>query len=773
MTQISDRIGISTHFLPSTHGEDVYDAIRAVHEAGFKGFEIVPTLDQAQLGFPENHPNVGIDLFDATSDEITRLKEALSVFDWVTVHSPHLDWNLSSANRHLRRLTWDYYDKCLEFAAELGATAMTYHGGQPTPGFVRRPERLWDHDAAFAEHLMPQAKVLGIPVGYEAGSLAYLKYVADRVDGWGINLDIGHAYMAAGTDEGFFAYIDEFAGRIAEVHMNGVNHYWGRFMEHQPPHLNNTIDYQRTFERLKEIGYEGPIVCEIQGQDIAQVVRHCSEAKDVIVGIWQGSTRLSQRWHVGESATPSVETRAASIRRSRPNIVLIVADDMGYGDIGAFGGDMVQTPGLDALAMHGICLRQHYSGSPVCAPARAALLTGRYPHRTGAIDTLEGRGLDRLSLRETTLADVLSAGGYATGLVGKWHLGALDPRYHPRARGFLDFVGFRGGWSDYWQWRLDYNGRFHKADGRYLTDVFTEEAVQFIDRHRDDPFFLHVTYNAPHFPLQVPDEDANPFRETGRFTEGVSLIYGMNRRMDQGIQRILDALERHGLTEDTLILFTSDNGPQFGGEGDMNTDRYNGHFNGCKGNVYEGGIRVPAILRWPAGLDGGRQSGAFMHFTDWFATLLQVAEVAVPKRLDLDGHGRLEVLRGEPDDVDPRRFWQWNRYTPVPNCNAAMRDGPWKLVCREIPEAMWLTEADMETDRKLKYEPEGITDICRDPEPERDIPSAQPPLLFNLEEDPYEQNDLSEGHPDRVRSMQHELENWFEKVESERERLHE
>lgn len=132
----------------------------------------------------------------------------------------------------------------------------------------------------------------------------------------------------------------------------------------------------------------------------------------------------------------------------RPNVVFILADDMGYGDIRAFGNDLVETPNLDRLAAEGICLTQHYSGSPVCAPARAALLTGRYPHRTGAIDTFEGRGLDRLGLREITLGAHFKQAGYATGLFGKWHLGALDPRYHPNSRGFDEFAGFRGGWSD-------------------------------------------------------------------------------------------------------------------------------------------------------------------------------------------------------------------------------------------------------------------------------------------------------------------------------------
>ncbi len=453
---------------------------------------------------------------------------------------------------------------------------------------------------------------------------------------------------------------------------------------------------------------------------------------------------------------------------TRPNIVLIVADDMGYGDIGAFGGRGVQTPALDHLAGQGLCLTQHYSGSAVCAPARAALLTGRYPHRTGAIDTFEGRGLDRLARRETTLADVLKAFGYATGLVGKWHLGALDPRFHPNARGFDEFVGFRGGWSDYWQWRLDVNEATRRADGRYLTDVFTEEAVAFIDRHRSRPFFLHLTYNAPHFPYQVPDDEADPFRETGDVTEGVSRIYGMNRRMDRGVEQIMAKLDELGLTESTFVLFTSDNGPQFGGYGQMPTERFNGHFAGCKGNVYEGGIRVPAIVRWPAGTAPGVKSGAFVHFTDWFPTVLEMAGLALPKDLALDGHSVLDVLRDGQERQPPRRFWQWNRYTPVPNCNAAMRDGPWKLVYRELDEAMAVAESDVELDHRLKYEPESVDGITREPEPERSIPPPHPPQLFNLDDDPYEQDDLADAQPDRVRKMQHELEKWFDEVETER-----
>ena len=454
----------------------------------------------------------------------------------------------------------------------------------------------------------------------------------------------------------------------------------------------------------------------------------------------------------------------------KPNIIFVLADDMGYGDIGKFGNEAVETPALDSLACDGVRLMQHYAGSPVCAPSRAALMTGRYPHRTGAIDTFEGRGHDRLALRETTIADLLKVNGYATGLIGKWHLGALDPRYHPNRRGFDEFVGFRGGWSDYYRWRLDCNETIRKADGRYLTEVFTEEAVQFIQRHRDEPFFLHVTYNAPHFPWQALAEDADTFREDGRFDEGVCLIYGMNRRLDKGVGRILEALRLYGLEENTLVIFSSDNGPQLGTTKDgLKLRRFNGGFAGSKGLVYEGGIRVPAVLRWPAGLPGGgRACSDLIHFTDWLPTLLATAGLEQPKDLPLDGMNVLPVLRGESHETNQRRFWQWNRYVPVASSNASMRDGPWKLIRPRIAETMLLDPSEVEFDSRLKHEPDTVSDIRRDPLPERHIPDPPPPLLFNLEEDPFERNDLADQHPDIVSRMQMELDNWFEEVEAER-----
>lgn len=452
----------------------------------------------------------------------------------------------------------------------------------------------------------------------------------------------------------------------------------------------------------------------------------------------------------------------------KPNILFILVDDMGYGDFGVFNDGSLKTPTLDRLVAESVCLTQHYSASAVCAPARAGLLTGRYPHRTGAIDTLEGRGLDRLALREITLADVLKSAGYVTALIGKWHLGALDPRYHPNARGFDEFVGFQGGWHDYYDWWLFYNDKIVKSDGRYLTDVFTEEAVQFIRRHRNEPFFLHLTYNAPHYPFQAPEAEVRPFLETGKFTRAVSTIYAMIQCVDKGLERLLAELERQGIENNTIVLFTSDNGPQFGGEGEMCTTRFNCGFNGAKGSVYEGGIRVPMVIRWPDGLEGGRVLHEMVHFVDWFPTLLAAAGLEVPSELSIDGQNVLPVLQGEGGQVPTRRFWQWNRYTPLVTSNAAMRDGPWKLVRPAIKESMFVSPEDLQMDYTLKYNPEQVSGILRAPEPPREVPPPPPPQLFNIEQDPLEEHDLAAQEPARTAKMLCELETWFEEVEADR-----
>ena len=446
---------------------------------------------------------------------------------------------------------------------------------------------------------------------------------------------------------------------------------------------------------------------------------------------------------------------------TKPNIILIIADDMGYGDFGIFNNQVSCTPHLDALVEEGITLTQHYSAAPVCAPARAALMTGRYPHRTGSIDTLEARGLDRLHLDEITMADILRGAGYATGLVGKWHNGALDSRYHPRARGFDEFVGFQGGWNPYYRYRLDRNGAIeYGGREQYLTDVFSDAAIDFVERHSSEPFFLQLAYNAPHFPLEAPDAIAQKYRESG-FSLGVSLLYAMIEVMDAGIGRINERLGQLGIANNTIVIFTSDNGPALGDWNGFSQRRWNCHFNGGKGNTYEGGIRVPLIMRWLDGLDGGARSDELAHFTDWLPTLLNLTGIDKPDDLALDGIDITPVLRGDSGGVYPQRFWQWNRYTPVGSCNAAMRDGDWKLVRPQIREAMQVSPLDTANDNAVKYRPELFSDIVRDAGAPHDLPDPPPALLFNLADDPQEQHDLAAQNPQRVSAMETALADWF------------
>jgi arylsulfatase A len=462
------------------------------------------------------------------------------------------------------------------------------------------------------------------------------------------------------------------------------------------------------------------------------------------------------------------------MNRKQPNIVVIVADDLGFGDLGIYGNPDVKTPNLDQLAKEGVRLTQHYSASPMCSPARAALLTGKYPHRTGAVDVSTLRGYDRIAETETLLPQWLKQDGYATGMVGKWHNGRDEAKYHPTSRGFDSFLGFCTGGCDYWDWHLDRNGEHVPADGRYLTDVFSQEACEFIDRNHDKPFFLSVAYNAPHKPLQAVEEDLAEFASTGKHTPAVSAVYAMIKRMDRGIGDILETLREHDIEDDTFVIFTSDNGPDFAGEGDSSTHRFNGHFNGSKGMVLEGGIRVPAIVRWPGQIPSNCLGDARIHYTDWLPTLLDVASGG--KSADpvpgIDGRSVLNaLLQGGEETSERPLFWQWNRFVPIAECNAAMRDGEWKLYYPSIPEAVKSYKLDGKIGGQIMKNPHLTYELVRTPIV-REVSSPSAPLLFNVKEDPYEQHDVAETNRARVESMVAELADWFRRMSEESEEAH-
>lgn len=443
-----------------------------------------------------------------------------------------------------------------------------------------------------------------------------------------------------------------------------------------------------------------------------------------------------------------------------PNVVFILADDLGYGDLGLFGNPRVHTPCLDEIGRSGVVLTQHYSASPLCAPARAALLTGRYNHRTGAVDVPSNRGLDRIALTEQTMADRFSQAGYATGMVGKWHNGLHDMRYHPCARGFDEFVGFLNGGMDYYDWSIESGHHAVESDGRYLTDVFTEAGVDFIHRHRQEPFFLYLACNAPHLPLQVPAGIRQRYEGKGLSPE-VCTLYAMIERMDEGIGRVMEALEREGLGQDTIVVFTSDNGPQFGG----GLDRDNGPFRGAKGDALEGGIRVPAMVRAPAHLPGGISAHDMIHFCDWLPTLTGLCGLD-GQGSALDGYDVSCRLRGESGQIPDVRFWQRNRYAPMPRCNGAMRDGPWKLMWPMRRGADWKDPLDQAPYVEGLTSPHRLMPLTPGL-PAVDIEPSHEARLYRIDTDPQEVRDLAVEESARVESMTKAWDAWFDEMQAQ------
>jgi arylsulfatase A len=469
-----------------------------------------------------------------------------------------------------------------------------------------------------------------------------------------------------------------------------------------------------------------------------------------------------------------------------PNIVFVLADDMGYGDFSAFNGGLSSTPNLDAMMEQGVVLTQAYAASPICFPSRATLMTGKYPQRVGAVDLPHHRPFQYLCPDETTIGELFQRAGYRTGLIGKWHLGT--GALAPHRRGFDETTCFCGGLMDYYRWTINRNGVRENCDGRYLTEVWTDEARSFIRRHRDKPFFLHLAYNAPHTPLQAPEEDVRPFRETGKFTDEVSTLYGMIRNMDAGVGCILAEINRLGLADDTIILFTSDNGPAMG----KNLERYNHAFRGSKGNVYEGGIRVPMIVRWPGRLDGGREITDTVHFADWFPTLLNICGVDIPDGIDHDGVDVMPLLTNGRAAQSPARCWQWSSYEPLPKYNAAIRDGDWKLLwpsrfnrrplkCERLVDLVRFMNADdlessgVELPQTGEFETlEAYFDCLKreSAKPLADLPPVptDSPELYNIESDPHETTDVAAEHPEIARRLATQLDDWFERNRPEWER---
>ena len=368
---------------------------------------------------------------------------------------------------------------------------------------------------------------------------------------------------------------------------------------------------------------------------------------------------------------------------AKPNVVLIVTDDVGYGDIGSYGAHDVKTPNIDSLARNGVRLTDFYA-APQCTPTRAALISGRYQQRFRLEAAMGGpktpAGQSGLPATGYSLPQLLKNNSYVTGLIGKWHLG-YRPEFSPNAHGFDYFFGFKSGYIDYYQHTngdgdsdLFENETPVRVDG-YMTDLITERSVKFIDEHAGGAFFLEVTYNAAHWPFQVPDHPSVA-ADHGRFVQPEESptatrqnYIAMLERADQGTGRILQALRNRGLERNTLVIYMQDNGGEW-------LSRNAPLFN-RKGTVWEGGIRVPAIFKWPNRLPAGRVSNQVGIVQDVTASILAATGTSVPPQVRADGINLMPILEGRTSAAERTLFF---RFTIGTTKQVAVRQGSWKLL---------------------------------------------------------------------------------------------
>lgn len=375
---------------------------------------------------------------------------------------------------------------------------------------------------------------------------------------------------------------------------------------------------------------------------------------------------------------------SAAVAADKPNIIYIMADDLGYGDIGCFGQKKILTPSIDKLAAQGTRFTQFYAGSTVCAPTRSVLMTGQHTGHTWVRGNHGKTGRIPLRDEDVTVAEVLKTAGYTTGIVGKWGLGEPDTTGVPNKQGFDFWFGYlnqrraHSYYTDYLWKNLEKYPIPENADGKrevYSHDLMTTEALGFVERNHDKPFFLYLPYTIPHAKLEVPSDA--PYTDKD-WPQPQKNHAAMITRMDRDIGRLMDLLDKHNIADNTLVMFTSDNGPHAEGGGKEEFFNSNGPLRGKKRSMTEGGIRVPLVVRWPGKTPVGQTSEHVWAMWDILPTFAAVAGVDQDEVPDnIDGRNMLPALLGKPCDVHEFMYWEFHEGKGMAQ---AVRMGDWKAI---------------------------------------------------------------------------------------------
>lgn len=438
--------------------------------------------------------------------------------------------------------------------------------------------------------------------------------------------------------------------------------------------------------------------------------------------------------------------------QTKPNVLIMMTDDQGYGDVGFHGNPYLKTPHIESIAEEGMEMT-HFFSYPNCSASRAGLLTGRYPYRTGVTGVTQVDHL--MNTSEITIAEILSENGYRTGIFGKWHLGDNYPM-RPSDQGFQETLVHKGGGigqaagpegNTYFDPILEHNNVSKKYQG-YCDDIFTDAALDFISKKGDQPFFAYLATNLPHFPLQVPNKRAEPYREMG-LHEDNALTYGMITNIDDNVGRVMARLKELGIEENTIVIFLSDNGPRHRrSKNDVYPGRWDANLRGTKTSVYEGGTRVPFFVRWPGKIPELKKSNTMGAVIDILPTVLDACKIKAPATLKLDGQSLLPLWKMNRTDVEDREFITQMHYGPVvfKYMHFAVRTQQYKLISpHDDPHHILFQPSDEEL-----------------------IKTLDNLELYDIQDDPSERLNLAAKHPEIVDDLLDRYENWYDEVTQER-----